>query len=152
MGYASTPQGPWPLGDHTPTPLQPPPSFSCPSPLHLITAPLQTHSVPFEHFPEPPPALFFSSVSLGMGDRIFLGPSAPLSHSVTLLLCCASSSKQASVPGWGSRLFMNLENYFCASKAKFEPILLEFIASSFRGWGGGRVVSAESPFPSPAVP
>lgn len=32
---------------------------------------------------------------------------------------------------------MNLENYFCASKAKFEPILLEFIASSFRGWGGG---------------
>lgn len=38
---------------------------------------------------------------------------------------------------------MNLENYFCASKAKFEPILLEFIASSFRGWGGGGGVSRE---------
>ena len=76
LGSASTPQGPWPLGDHTP-----PPS----SPRHLSPAlPLFTLSQPpfkptLEHFPEPPPALFFPSVSLGMGDRIFLGPSAPLS-------------------------------------------------------------------------
>lgn len=32
---------------------------------------------------------------------------------------------------------MNLENCFSASKAKFEPVLLGFVASSFLGLGRG---------------
>lgn len=121
------------------TPLSPlaPAIFLLPfpsSPYHRPTLP------PLKRFPEPPPALFFLSLSLGMGDRIFLGPSAPLSSCQSLTPClsaCAPSSKQASVPGWGSRVFMNLKNCFSASKAKCEPILLGFIVSCFPGWGVG---------------
>ena len=133
MGSASAQQGPWPLGDHTPTPS---------SPRHLSPAlPLFTLSQPLfkptlEHFPEPLPALFFPSVSLGMGDRIFLGPSAPLSsYHCHCFSACASFSKQASVPGWGCTLFVNLENCFCACEARFEPIVLELHASSSLAWG-----------------
>lgn len=82
------------------TPLSPPAPaiFLLPfpsSPYHRPTLP------PLKHFPEPPPALFFLSMSLGMGDRIFLGPSAPLilSVSVTLpLFLC--SLLQTSVCPW----------------------------------------------------
>lgn len=86
---ASTAQGPWPLGDHTPPPSSPR-HLSPALPLFtLAQPPLPNPSYPPEHFPEPPPALFFSSVSLGMGDRIFLGPSASLilslCHSASLL-------------------------------------------------------------------
>lgn len=42
---------------------------------------------------------------------------------------------------------MNLKNCFSASKAKCEPILLEFIVSCFPGWGW----AAAEPLPSPAV-
>lgn len=48
---------------------------------------------------------------------------------------------------------MNLENCFSASKAKFEPFLLGFIASSFlvSGWLGGGVATELLPISSYAV-
>ena len=67
---------------------------------------------------------------LAWGTGSFWVP-LPLSHPVShCFSACASFSKQASVPGWGLTLFVNLENCFCACKARFEPIVLEFHASS----------------------
>ena len=67
---------------------------------------------------------------LAWGTGSFWVP-LPLSHPLShCFSACASFSKQASVPGWGRTLFLNLENCFCACKARFEPIMLEFHASS----------------------
>lgn len=144
MGSASTPQGPWPLGDHTP-----PPS----TPRHLSPAlPLFTLSHPPPNPWLPPLSISQSHLQrcfsllchLAWGTGSFWVP-LPLSHPVTLSLClsaCVPSSKQTSVPSRGSRLFMNLKNCLSASKAKFEPVLLGFIASSFLGSGQGGGVAA----------
>lgn len=143
------------LGHLVTTPLPPPapPSFSCPSPLHLTTAPLRTHSVPLSFSQSRVQHCFYFLCHLAWGTGSFWVPLLLSScHSLSLCSCaCAFSSEQASVPGWGSRLFMNQENCFSVSKAKFELVFLGSLhPPSWVGDGEGGQ-RQECPFLSPVV-